>query len=360
MPSCQLIARAHSFEQLMIVRPCMIVVAAILMAGHTNVFSGEGNPQYTNPIGGLITMGDPFVFRDEGRYYLYGTTSSGEGFKAWSSTNLTDWTELGFVFRKDSETWGQNTFWAPEAFRYRDKYYLVYSSQPADTESFSARICLAVADTPEGPFKELHAPLFDNGWSCIDGHVYLDTDGAPYLFFTKVGVSEPPPKRFLLGINHGVRLKLDLSGIEGEPVLCTQADQPWELPPEGRSRCTEGPFVFFRNGIYYMTYSANHYAEPFYGIGYATAPDPLGPWTKSPHNPLVKVDLGRGISGPGHNCVITSPDGKEQFMVYHTHADPDQPGGRRVVNIDRLEVDEKGSLKLIGPTTTPQPLPSGM
>lgn len=161
-------------------------------------------------------------------------------------------------------------------------------------------------------------------------------------------------------MNYGVKLKRDLSGNDGDPVLCTQADQPWELPAEGRSRCTEGPFVFEQNGTYYLTYSANHYAESFYGIGYATAPHPLGPWTKSPDNPLVAADLSRGISGPGHNCVMPSPDGSELFMVYHSHADLARPGGPRVVNLDRLVIQEDGRLKLIGPTKTPQPLPAGL
>jgi beta-xylosidase len=203
---------------------------------------------------------------------------------------------------------------------------------------------------------DFKAPLFDNGWSCIDGHIFVDADGTPYLYFTKVGVTDPPPKRFLLGINHGVKLKPDLSGIDGEPVLCTRADQPWELPESGRSRCTEGPFVLRNGDTFYMTYSANHYAEPFYGIGYATAPSPLGPWTKSPDNPLVSQKPELGISGPGHNCVIKAPDGT-LFMVYHAHADPEQPSGRRTVNLDRLELKADGRLNLIGPTRSPQPLP---
>ncbi len=108
-----------------------------------------------------------------------------------------------------------------------------------------------------------------------------------------------------------------------------------------------------------MTYSSGHYASPAYGIGYATAPSPLGLWTKSPANPLVASDSAVGVSGPGHNSITTSPDGAELFMVYHAHADPQNPSGNRTVNIDRLVVAPDGALKLIGPTRTPQPMPSG-
>jgi len=175
-----------------------------------------------------------------------------------------------------------------------------------------------------------------------------------------VGVIETPTKRYLSGAIYGVKLRSDLSDIDGEPVLCTQADQPWELPEAGRSRCNEGPFVFKRGEVYYMTYSANHYAEPFYGIGYATAQSPLGPWSKSPLNPLVSQRPEIGVSGPGHNCVISSRDGKELYMIYHTHADPTNPSSRRTVNMDRLSVQPDGRLTFTGPTRTPQPFPSGL
>jgi GH43 family beta-xylosidase len=339
-------------------------LSAILLASvgfvQTNALIAASATHYTNPIAGSITMGDPFVLMEGRRFFLYGTTAVNEGFKCWSSTNLVDWTERGFAYRKSETSWAGKTFWAPEVFKYQSRYYMIFSAQPSTNSSFSARICLAVSDQPEGPFADLHLPLFDNDWSCIDGHVFIDADGTPFLFFTRVGVLATPAKRYLQGVNYGVKLKVDLSGIDGEPVLCTEADQPWERPAEGRSRCTEGPFVFRRNGVYFMTYSANHYAEPFYGIGWATAPTPLGPWTKSRENPLVTTDLERGVSGPGHNCVIASPDGKELFMVYHSHADPKQPGGRRRVNIDRLIVEDKGHLRFLGPTISPQMLPSGL
>jgi hypothetical protein len=56
----------------------------------------------------------------------------------------------------------------------------------------------------------------------------------------------------------------------------------------------------------------------------------------------------------------TSPDGKELFIVYHSDADPANPSGNRMVNIDRLVFDEEGNMRVTGPTRTPQPMPSGI
>ena len=63
------------------------------------------------------------------------------------------------------------------------------------------------------------------------------------------------------------------------------------------------------------------------------------------------------IWAPQH--IFLYPDGKEMFIVYHSHADPQKPSGDRVVNIDRLYFDEDGRLKIKGPTRSPQPMPSG-
>ena len=46
-------------------------------------------------------------------------------------------------------------------------------------------------------------------------------------------------------------------------------------------------------------------------------------------------------------------------MVYHAHADPANPRGPRVVCIDRIEFEADGRLRLVGPTRSPQPMPSG-
>jgi len=325
---------------------------------------------YVNPVGGEIRMGDPFILQYGDGYYLYGTTA-GDGFKCWRSSDLVNWFaagEDGYAYRATAESWGGRTFWAPEVVYYKGRFYMVFSCQPAKDKEFGMRICLAVSDKADGPFKDMRAPLFDNGWSCIDGHIFIDGDGSAYLFFDKVGAEgdawSEKAEGYLYGIIYGVRLKDDLSGTSGEPVKCLEAESSasWELsksPGCPRTRCNEGAFVFKREGKYHITYSANYYADPNYGIGYATASAPLGPWTKSKDNPLAQKDTFIGVSGPGHNSITESPDHREVFMVYHTHADANRPSGERDVNIDRLVFEKDGKMKLKGPTRSSQPMPSG-
>jgi beta-xylosidase len=157
---------------------------------------GKGGA-YTNPVGEGLGMGDPFVVRYGQTYYLTGTTDTGGGFRLWSSANLVDWTPLGFAYRRGQGAWGEKSFWAPELFRHRDRHYLIYSASRgnADGDKAGFRICLAAADSPAGPYHDIHAPWCDPGYSCIDGHVFVDEDGTAYLYFAKVGVLEGPERK---------------------------------------------------------------------------------------------------------------------------------------------------------------------
>ena len=317
---------------------------------------------YTNPVGtseGPIRMGDPFAIKHRDRYYLY-ATAGGAGFNCWTSLNLVHWMLLGPSRKKDENSWGGRNFWAPEVFTYRGKFYMVYSSYKRDAPRPGDyyRICLAVSDKPEGPFVDLYTPWCDTGEPCIDGHVFVDDNGTPYLYFARNYGGKHNNQGYMSAEIYVVKLSDDLSHAVTDPALCMKAEQEWENPASMDTRCNEGPFILKHSSTYYMTYSANHYRHPFYGIGYATARSPMGPWEKSSDNPLVAQNTDIGVAGPGHNSITTSPDGKELFIVYHTHADVKEMRGR-VLNIDRLIFDDTGKLKLIGPTRSPQQLPSG-
>lgn len=331
-----------------------------------------GQKTYTNPLNTSLNISDPFVLNHEGTYYLYATTDVNEGFRSWKSKDLVDWQPVGWVFRKSNSTWGQGSFWAPEVIAYQGKFYLVYSSRGETLFGAGMRICLAVADTPEGPFQELRAPLLDLGHGNIDGHIFID-GGTPYLYYEMVGAvgNFTQQKGFLWGMVMGVELAKDLSKPLAEPKLCIYPTQEWEGINSMWARSNEGMTVFKAGATYYMMYSGNHWADENYGIGYATSDRPVGGlWTKYEGNPIVEKDLERGISGPGHNGIVRSPDGKELFIVYHTHI-LGGPAGKtinlgkaerlgRTINIDRLVIREDGTLSVIGPTRSPQPFPSGV
>jgi beta-xylosidase len=303
---------------------------------------------YTNPIGGTIRGADPAVLRHEGRYYMYTT-----GYSCNVSDDLVTWKHVGRL-KPIAPGGSRRGGWAPEVIHYRDSFYMVYCTPLVKGEGM--RICLARGDKPTGPFSEVHGPLFDNGWACIDGHIFVDDGGTPYLYFTRVDYVNPANGRREARV-HAAPLKRDLSGLADDPTVCMDTYQAWEDAELTGNWCNEGPFVVKHGQTYYMMFSTGHYRHQGYSLGYATAPGPLGPWAKADNNPVVKMDLAAGIAGPGHNCIVESPDRTEWFIVYHTHISPAER--RRCVAIDRLFFGDDHTLSVKGPTRTPQPLPTG-
>ena len=245
------------------------------------------------------------------------------------------------MYRKPENHIGSHAFWAPEVEYYKGKFYMTYSCYVEERGLMLT--CLASSEKPDGPFVDLYTPWFDLGYSAIDADIFVDDDGTPYVYYSKNRIQET----LAVGELYAARLATDLSGLDGNPVFISGASQSWEKVNWDKNRCNEGAYVFKRNGIYYMTYSANDTGYGHYGIGVSRSKSPLGPWTKSINNPLLATDLSKGISSPGHNSIVEAPDGRF-CMIYHRHADPycQKPNWDRVVCMDRLFFDEQGELQI--------------
>jgi len=81
--------------------------------------------------------------------------------------------------------------------------------------------------------------------------------------------------------------------------------------------------VLQRNGKTFIVCSAGHCPTPDYKLGMLTyngTGDPLdsASWVKSP-NPVFQRSNANGVYGPGHNGFFKSPDGTEDWIVYHAH-----------------------------------------
>ncbi len=351
------------------------------------------NAMFSNPL--AVRFGDQYVLYTQGTYYLYGTGAGADkGFSAYSSTDLVNWKAAGQVYFHNNKngwsdpktSWG-GAYWAPEVYEVKGKFYLFYSAQwqvnpTKETENF--RVGVAVADKPTGPFIDLtNQPIFDPGYPIIDANVFFDTDGRTYLYYSRCCYKHPVESEVadLARKNgwfneveeswvYGVELKPDFSGVIGEPVLLLRPpvqlrdkQAEWEsrsvTAREVNRRWTEGSVTFKKDNLYYMMYSANNFGGQYYAIGYATSSSPLGPFKKAADNPVLQKNTGRGglITGTGHNSIAYSPDGKEMFCVYHARTA--KTGDERVVCIDRMQA-KNGRITILGPTTTPQKLPSGV
>src|SRR5438105_1691494 len=80
---------------------------------------------YCNPID--VLLADPFIFRQENTYYLYGTAAE-DGLLVWTSADLVNWQLRGHAFMRTPQSWSREHFWAPEMFAHKGKYYLHFTA----------------------------------------------------------------------------------------------------------------------------------------------------------------------------------------------------------------------------------------
>ncbi|MEK3888248.1 glycoside hydrolase family 43 protein [Bacillus sp. FSL K6-3431] len=305
---------------------------------------------YSNPVGGMNKIGDPFVLKKENSYYMYATSEPNFGFKVWKSDNLVNWEEKGlaYVHHEQPNKWATGDFWAPEVIHRNNRYYMTYSARNKDGH---LQISVAASSDPLGPFTDISTEIIKQEGSYIDGHIFIGDDGTPYLYYVK-DCSENK-----INGNHVSQILVqemnkEITDVLGEPRLLLEPDQPWE-GIEGDYQWNEGPFVMKDGQTYYLMYSANCFASSDYSVGYATSDQPLGPFKKATENPILAKNLSINISGPGHNSVTIGPDDKTLYIVYHTHTNPDAPSGNRQMNIDRLYFEE-GKLIVDGPIVNEQ------
>ena len=328
-----------------------LAACGALAASFANAQTVPGQPfpaqtarTFANPID--VRIADPFVLLNAGTYYLYGTSNPGEGFDVWTSIDLAHWQASGAVYRRSASTWAQRDFWAPCVVRDEGRYLLYYNAQRDEKQGH--RICVAQASSPLGPFTDVRAPLWEPGYAVIDAHVFRDMDMRAYLYYSR-DISQHPVSETWV-----IPLGTDLVTPGGEARLCVAPSAEWE------GRWNEAPLVVRHRDRYVLFYSGPEYTSPGYSVGYAVSSSPLGPWTKPFANPV----LGRmpWVSGPGHPCITTSPDGREMWMVYHVH-EQGSGGGPRVLAADRMRLLDDAQfgvrVEVDGPSLSTQELASG-
>ena len=248
-----------------------------------------------------VPLADPFILLYDGVDSAYGTGAV-NGIEVWTSRDLMSWERAqggareGLALHR-SDVWGEKWFWAPEVYRLNGRFYMYFSAEE--------HICVAVSDSPLGPFVQQEKKPMIADEKCIDNTLFIDDDGRAYMYFD----------RFNDGLNIWVvEMEDDYVTMKKETMRpCIHVSQPWE---EVWPRVNEGCFVIERNGTYYMVYSANSYESPSYGIGCATAGSPLGPWTKYGHNPLLQ-NPGE-LVGVGHSALFCDEEGRLK-IVFHAH-----------------------------------------
>ncbi len=372
-------------------------------------YSYNKNLYYLNELN--FPVADPTVIfveegEEKGYFYAYGTSDliQCHGFQAWRSKDMTNWEYVGVAFEPDfSESWSYNNHWAPEVLYDDGVYYLFYSAQ---NYKAGHRHCMSVAvsTSPAGPFECLDntknldgkalskgEPVYDfsrilPGREGIDNHTidihpFIDpVTGDKYLYFSAFQSWNKRAYQEIYGVKMKDWFTPDYSTLTQITSIfnTTVTDFSQEMAGGGiqfgdidegqneQATVNEGPFVYYHEGTYYMTFSVYPYTSPNYQVRQALATSPLGEYTKvdpKDGGTIIYTESDwENLSSAGHHCFVRC--GEQLFIAYHTFLDRSTIQNGRALAVDEIKFvkNDKGQtlMHTNGPTYSYQPLPEAV
>lgn len=246
-------------------------------------------------------IGDPFIMRYDGWYYLY-CSSRGAEIRCWKSEDLINFSYVGSVCDLP-EIEGA---YAPEVCYTNGKFFMITSPKGSGHYILSS-------DSPEGPFELVS----ENFGLMIDGSFFIDDDGREYLYragHKGIVVHDMPSPEF--------------PEISGRTI-----------PESWLGHWTEGPIMIKRNGRYFLTYTGNHLLSRGYRVAYSVSETSPVQGFKNLRNRTILLETGNEFHALGHSSSILGPDMDSYYIAYHSYDfRPERPF--RSLNIDRLFFNE--------------------
>lgn len=143
----------------------------------------------------------------------------------------------------------------------------------------------------------------------------------------------------------------------GEETVISRPELDWERQD---GTVNEGPVALHKDGNTFLIYAASACWGPNYKLGMLTynGEDPLSAdaWDKHPE-PLFQRNDSAGVYGSGHNTFFKSPDGTEDWIVYHANDQvTDGCDMGRTPRIQKFSWNEDGTPDFGEPVSTEEAL----
>lgn len=308
---------------------------------------------YTNPL--LPSGPDPWIAQVDGIYYY--THTMGDRIVLWRTANIANLAQAQSVVVWTPPKTGPNahSIWAPELHRLDGKWFLYYSATASGFKDDAHRAVFVLENDSADPMNGhwIDRGRVNTAHAGIDGTVFSHGGKRYFVYSPYIGADSA------LAIAP-MENPWTLAGVER---VIARPDLPWER--QGGRQIVEGPeFLPGRNGDLFLTYSASACWSDDYSLGLLHAPpgaDPLDPaaWSKSAQ-PVLKS--ANGVYATGHNGFFVSPDGKENWIIYHANRGPGMKcTSKRAPHIQRFAWTEDGWPQFGEPVAagTALPVPSG-
>ncbi|GAB3009969.1 hypothetical protein GCM10027051_09160 [Niabella terrae] len=310
---------------------------------------------FTNPV--MPGGPDPWVIQKDGIYYY--TYTQGSKLVILAAKNMS---ELASARRYDvwsppsGEMYSKN-LWAPELHEINGNWYFYFAADDGSNANHRMYVVENTAATPVEGSWEFKGKVSDptDMWA-IDGTI-LEYNGKMYMIWSGGNAGAAPQSLYIAEMSNPWT-------ITGEKQLISTPEFAWE---KNGNPINEGPQVLKNaQGQVFIIYSASGYWSDGYCLGQLTlreGGDPMQAtdWTKKIH-PVFAMRSESSAFGTGHNGFFKSPDGKEDWLLYHARSAANQgSSGGRSPRIQPFTWNTDGSPNFGLPTvmSVPQLRPSG-
>ena len=307
----------------------------------------------------MQTGADPWVYKHtDGYYYNAFANSSGVMIRRSKTISGIEAGERRLTWSPVSGTMYSSNVWAPEMHYLKDtdgnyKWYVYFAADNGTNANHRMYVVENSSADPMTGTWEFKGKITDpsDRWA-IDGTVL--TVGEQHYFIWS-GWEETDGSFQNLYI---AKMSNPWT-ISSERVLISTSQYDWESLP---ARINEGPQVTVKDDTINLVYSANGSWTDSYCLGLITAKtsdDLMNPasWVKK-DQPIFSS--ANGVFGPGHHSIVSSPDGTEDWIIYHAARWPGS-GWTRKVHTQKFTWNADHTPNLGAPVdpNTPIAVPSG-
>jgi GH43 family beta-xylosidase len=318
----------------------------------------------------LPTGPDPWVAYRDGFYYYMNSTRN--NLTIWKTRSIPDLARAKkkIVWTPPASGPYSKEIWAPEIHFLEGKWYIYFSADAGDNQTHRVWVLENASPDPlEGEWT-MKGKLSDpsDKWA-IDVSVFEHKHHLYTIWSGWEGDTNGTQNIYIAAMQNPWT-------IQGQRSKISTPTYPWETVGEidnhnnsnepSHINVNEGPEILAHGNKLFLIYSASACWTENYCLGRLTASadsDLLDPssWKKNPL-PVFSQKPEAQAYGTGHCGFFTSPDGREDWIIFHANPNPGEGCGHfRQPRAQRINWTADGSPDFGEPIplSTPIPRPSG-
>ena len=295
-------------------------------------YSLLGQDHFSNPI--LPSGADPWMIQKDGYYYYTHTT--GKNLVLYKTKNFAGLASADqkIIWEPPVGTSYSRQIWAPELHFLNGKWYFYFAADDGNNKNHRMYVLENSSADPMTGTWELKGRVSDatNKWA-IDGTVFRHRNRWYMMWSGWEGDTNGRQDIFM------ARMKNPWT-IRGSRVRISSPNLSWERhgdlndadnPPH--VAVNEGPQILRNKKRLFIVYSASGCWTDNYGLGMLTFTGKRNildsaSWVKSP-SPVFETSAKDSVFAPGHNSFFKSPDGTQDWILYHANNKPGEGCGVR-------------------------------